>query len=223
MWRNTQPHLPLPPVPSPNTAGGGDRTRAPFTTVPLRTSLAPLLLLALLLTSCLQPQTYQGAPYNPPVAAADLALTDMQGQSFRLSEAPPGVRLVFFGYSSCPDICPNTLGKVAAALAELDAEERAAVQVLFITVDPARDSAQVLQEYLAPFGPEFLGLTGDEAALQEAAKAYFGTFYEEPEQPGLFTHSGRVQLIDRHGMIPVSYTDPFDPADLAHDLRLALR
>lgn len=166
---------------------------------------------------------YQGRLYQPPLDAADLALTDMTGRPFRLSAAGPGVRLLFFGYTFCPDICPNTLTKVAAALALLDADERAQVQVLFVTVDPDRDQPEVLQDYLAPFGGEFLGLTGDLESLQAAAASYFGTFYEEPEQPGLFSHSGNVYLIDRDRRIPASYTDPFDPAVLAHDLRLALR
>ncbi len=166
---------------------------------------------------------YQGRLYQPPLDAADLALTDMTGRPFRLSAAEPGVRLLFFGYTFCPDICPNTLTKVAAALALLDADERAQVQVLFVSVDPDRDTPQVLRDYLAPFGPEFLGLTGDLESLQSAAAAYFGTFYEEPEHPGLFSHSGNVYLLDRERRIPASYTDPFEPAALAHDLRLALR
>ena len=98
--------------------------------------------------------------------------------------------------------------------------------MLFVSVDPERDTPERITAYLADYGPEFIGLTGELEALQATAAAYFGTFYEEPAEDGqtqLITHSGNLHLIDRQGQIPTSFTDPFDPADLAHDLKLALR
>lgn len=169
---------------------------------------------------------YLGHRYDPPLAAADFTLTDMHGDAFHLTAASDQARLVFFGYTSCPDVCPNTLGRIAAALEQLDAADRQRVKVLFISVDPERDDAARLGGYLAGYGPEFLGLTGSLEALQAVAASYFVAFYDEPAEDGqtrLITHSGNVFLVDRQGQIPTSYVDPFDPADLAHDLKLALR
>lgn len=169
---------------------------------------------------------FLGHRYEPPLAAADFTLTDMRGGAFRLADTSGQARLVFFGYTSCPDVCPNTLGKIAAALGQLDAADRQRVKVLFISVDPERDDAARLGGYLAGYGPEFLGLTGSLEALQAVAASYFVAFYDEPAEDGrsrLITHSGTVFLVDPHGQIPLSYVDPFDPADLAHDLKLALR
>lgn len=169
---------------------------------------------------------YLGHAYDPPLAAADFTLTDMHGGAFRLADASDQARLVFFGYTSCPDVCPNTLSKIAAAIGQLDADDRQRVKVLFVSVDPERDDAARLGRYLTGYGPEFLGLTGSLETLQAVAASYFVTFYDEPAGDGqtrLITHSGTVFLIDRRGGIPTSYVDPFDPATLAHDLKLALR
>ncbi len=169
---------------------------------------------------------YLGRTFNPPLPAADFTLTDMQGRPFRMADASGQVRLLFFGYTSCPDICPTTMVQVASALGQLDPADRAGVKVLFISVDPERDDAAKLSAYLTGYGPEFLGLTGSLEALQAVAASYLVTFYDEPALEGqtrLITHSGTVYLIDQTGQIPVSFAGPFDPADLAHDLKLALR
>jgi protein SCO1/2 len=169
---------------------------------------------------------YLGRTFDPPLPAADFTLTDMQGRPFRMADASGQVRLLFFGYTSCPDICPTTMGQVASALGQLDPADRAGVKVLFVSVDPERDDAAKLSAYLTGYGPEFLGLTGSLEALQAVAASYLVTFYDEPAQEGqprLITHSGSVFLVDRAGQIPVSFAGPFDPADLAHDLKLALR
>ena len=169
---------------------------------------------------------YLGRQFNPPLTAADFTLTDMQGRPFRMADSQGQVRLLFFGYTSCPDVCPTAMGQIAAALGQLDPTDRAGVRVLFISVDPERDDAAKLSTYLSGYGPEFLGLTGSLEALQAVAASYLVTFYDEPAEEGqsrLITHSGNVYLIDQTGQIPVSFSGPFDPADLAHDLKLALR
>jgi protein SCO1/2 len=167
---------------------------------------------------------YRGRTFEPPLEAADFTLTDMRGQPFRMSDLRGKVALLFFGFTSCPDICPNTLGLVAQALRELGEERAERVQVVFVSVDPERDTPAVIAEYLAGFDARFVGLTGSLEALHGVADSYFVTFAPVPGADGEMTisHSGQVFLIDPQGFIPVSHAEPFAPADLAHDLKLAL-
>jgi protein SCO1/2 len=97
-------------------------------------------------------------------------LTDTGGQPFSLAASKAPVKIVFFGYSHCPDICQVVMSTIASALIRLDDAQRADVQVSFVTTDPARDTASVLRAYLDRFSSRFVGLTGPLAAIEAAGK-----------------------------------------------------
>ncbi|HEY5031125.1 MAG TPA: SCO family protein [Actinomycetes bacterium] len=105
-------------------------------------------------------------PYQEPTAS----FTDMQGQPFTFArDAKRPVVLVFFGYTSCPDVCSTVLADVASALRPLDPGTRKLVELLFITTDPARDTGSVMRAYLARFDPTFVGLTAPMPEIQQVA------------------------------------------------------
>src|SRR3990167_11481164 len=89
----------------------------------------------------------------------ELALTDHNGQRRTLADFRGKVVTVFFGFTHCPDVCPTTLGEMAVVMKELG-NDAGRLQVLFVTVDPGRDTAEVLKRYVPAFHPSFLGLTG---------------------------------------------------------------
>jgi protein SCO1/2 len=156
--------------------------------------------------------------------AKDFALTDYTGKPRTLADFRGKAVVVFFGYTQCPDVCPTTLAEMASAMKELGPlADR--VQVLFITLDPARDTAKVLSQYVPAFDPRFLGLRGDQAATDKVAKE-FKVFYQKVpgSEPGsysidhtagsyVFDPQGRVRLFVRHGQ---------GPEPLVHDLKLLL-
>ncbi len=186
-------------------------------------SMRPLLLLLLLLVAaCAAPITLKGTALDPPGPAPDFTFTDQQGQPFTLSEHKGKVVLLFFGFTSCPDICPAELANLAAAMRDLGAEAEQ-VEVALISLDPERDTIERLESYLHAFNPNFIGLRADPAALAPIAKAY-GVFYERRELPDsalgyTIDHSGFVYVIDKAGRWRevVAHGTPVE--DLVSDLR----
>lgn len=117
---------------------------------------------------------YHGVVLPEPVRVRPFALTDQRGERFRVPQDLDGrVALLYFGYTHCPDICPGTLATIAVALRDLPPEVREAVDVVFVTVDPARDTVPVLQGYVRLFSEDFVALTGTEDEIV-AALARFG-------------------------------------------------
>jgi protein SCO1 len=110
--------------------------------------------------------TYLDAPYIVP----DLALTDTAGKPYTVATAPAPLKLVFFGYTHCPDICQIVMSTVASAVSRLDAAQKAQLQVLFVTTDPARDDEAVLRRYLDRLDPSFEGLTGKLGTIVDLAR-----------------------------------------------------
>ncbi len=110
----------------------------------------------------------------------DFKLTDHNGQVRTLADFKGKAVVMFFGYTHCPDVCPTTLSEVAQAL-NLIGDKASKVQVLFITVDPARDTQSLLAQYVPAFNPGFLGLYGDEAATAKVAKD-FRVFYQKHQK-----------------------------------------
>jgi protein SCO1/2 len=115
----------------------------------------------------LPPSGYYGVERTPAAPAAPFTLTDQDGERFRFPrDAHGAVTLVYFGYTHCPDICPGTLAGIAVALRDLPASVRDRVDVLFVTVDPARDTSEVIGDYVVLFSKDFVGLTGREERIQ---------------------------------------------------------
>ncbi|HET9590068.1 MAG TPA: SCO family protein [Anaerolineales bacterium] len=162
-------------------------------------------------------------PYPP---AAEIELVRSNGDSFRLSELRGNVVLLFFGYTSCPDVCPTTMAELKQALEKLSEEDASQVQVLFVTVDPERDTPERVQQYVDHFNPDFIGLSGTEAELAGVWRDYgvFRAIVDGTSAAGyLVDHTARVTVIDEEGQLRLSY--PFDtPVDnIVHDLKLLLR
>jgi protein SCO1/2 len=173
-----------------------------------------------------KPDSFRGTAYTEPYPVApEIELTRADGSSFRLSEARGEVVMLFFGYTSCPDVCPTTMAELNQALENLgDRAER--VNVLFVTVDPQRDTPERVQKYVDHFNPSFIGLSGSEAELARVWGEY-GVFREIVEGDSaagyMVNHTARVTLIDQQGNMRVSF--PFDtPVEsIVHDLRLLLK
>jgi protein SCO1 len=149
---------------------------------------------------------------------ADFHLIDSQGRVFTRADLIGRPTLLYFGFTHCPDECPDTL----AALARVKKEAALpALQVLFVTVDPQRDTPQVLARYLRHFDPSFLGLTGDPAEIRRLA-ASLGIAINRINLPGGgydFDHTMAILLFDARAREVGVFTPPFDAHQLAQSLR----
>ena len=112
---------------------------------------------------------YDGAYLDTPYVVRDIALPATTGEPYSLATAPAPLKLVFFGYTHCPDICQVVMSTVASAVSRLDADKRKQVQVVFVTTDPARDTGPVLRTYLDRLNPAFVGVTGDLSRINDLA------------------------------------------------------
>jgi protein SCO1 len=155
-----------------------------------------------------------------PKPIGDFHLTDNLGQPFSLRDLQGKPALVFFGFTHCPDVCPTTLLKLAQIK---KATAMPGVRVLFVTVDPARDTPSVVGLYVHAFDPDFIGLTGDNREITRLATE-FGVAVSKVELPGgdyTMDHSAVVFLLNGHGQIAAIFTPPFDPPKFAEDLSRA--
>jgi len=154
-----------------------------------------------------------------------LDLTDQNGRPRHLQDFRGKLVVLFFGYTHCPDVCPTTLAETAQALKSLgpDADK---VQVLFVTVDPERDTAEVLRQYVSAFDPRFVGLYGDAEATRRTAKE-FKIFYEKRpgSTPGGYTmdHSAQTYVLDAEGRLRLLVRADRIADDLPADLRTLLK
>ena len=181
-----------------------------------------LVVLALLASAC--------SPEGPKFRSTDitgadfgkqLALIGHDGKPRKLADFRGKLVVLFFGYTHCPDICPTTLADMAAVMKSLgpDAER---VQVLFATVDPERDTPEVLSKYVPAFDARFLGLSGDAAATQSAAKEFKIFFEKRPGgAPGSYSvdHSAQSYVLDAQGRLRLLVRQDRIAQDLAQDLR----
>jgi protein SCO1 len=165
---------------------------------------------------------FHATAYEPPAPAADFALDDHAGSRTTLSGLRGVPVFLFFGYTHCPDVCPLTLTRLRAAL---DAAGPAAAEarVLLITVDPARDTPEVLSTYVARFGPQVIGLTGSPEELKAVQAAYGVHSAPEHSDPSLLGHTSAVFGIDRQGRIRVLLHPDVPAAELDADVATLLR
>jgi protein SCO1 len=154
----------------------------------------------------------------------DFALPDYNGKMRTLADFKGKAVVVFFGYTQCPDVCPTTMAEMASVMQQLGPlADR--VQVLFITLDPARDTPAVLSKYVPAFDSRFLGLVGDQAATDKVAKE-FKVFYQKVpgKQPGSYTmdHTAGSYVFDPQGRIRLFVRHGQGPEPIVHDLKLLL-
>jgi protein SCO1/2 len=173
-----------------------------------------------------RPPTFRGTSYGEPYPVApEFELQREGGVSYRLEDARGKVVALFFGYTSCPDVCPTTLAELNQALGELGPKADQ-VQVLFVTVDPQRDTPERVQEYVNHFNPHFIGLSGSQTDLAKVWRDY-GVYVEVVEGTSatgyLVSHTARVTLIDQNGNLRVSLPFETPVSDVVHDLELLLQ
>ena len=146
------------------------------------------------------------------------------GRAASLSDFHGKVMLLNFGYTSCPDICPMVVARMSQVMKRLG-EDADKVQVLFVTFDPERDTAERLDEYLGYFNPGFVGFTGTEDQIKQAAKQ-FGVIYMpqrgESAAGTLFTHSDFIYLLDRQGRVRALFATDKPLQEMVDDVRSLL-
>lgn len=154
----------------------------------------------------------------------ELNLTDQNGKPRTLEDFRGKVVVVFFGYTHCPDVCPTTLAELAQVARELGSDA-ARMQVLFVTVDPERDTPELLRRYVPAFNPGFLGLYGDAEATARAAKAFKIVYRKQPlDAPGRYTmdHSAGTYILDQAGRLRLFAQYGAGAPALLHDIRILL-
>ena len=148
-------------------------------------------------------------------------LTGTSGDTVTAEQTDGNIRLLFFGFTSCPDICPATLQKLSRAVKDLPEALRTDTQIVFVSVDPQRDTPERIDSYVSFFSDRAIGLTGEEPALRELSKRYRTTFgYDEPDAEGNYnvSHSGAVYVFDREGKARLLIRPELSVEDIRTDL-----
>lgn len=184
-----------------------------------------LCLLVGLLAGCGEPKLpspFHAAEVGDKYAGADFRLTDQNGRPRSLADFRGKAVVLFFGYTHCPDVCPTTLADLAQAMKLLGAEA-SRVQVLFVTVDPERDTPELLAQYMPAFDPAFLALYGDAQSTAQAAAAFGVLYSKQPTASGYsMDHSSGAYLIDPAGRVRLLAPYGQRAEWQADDLRLLL-
>ncbi len=196
-----------------------------------------LLLLAFLITACAAPARpasqepagstlpTQGTRLEPPREVADFTLTDQHNQPFHLSDLEGRLVLLYFGYTFCPDICPTSLAEFVHVKHQLG-DQSDQLAVVMISVDGQRDSPERLNQYLANFHPDFIGLTGSEQEIRKVGVDY-GIFFEIQDVAGtsadyLVDHTAAAYLLDGQRRLRVIYGYGTPPDVISEDVRALL-
>ena len=168
---------------------------------------------------------FQSSDVTGVTFGRDFSLFDATGKPRTLADYRGKAVVLFFGYTQCPDVCPTTLAELAEVMKRLgpDADR---VQVLFVTVDPERDTPDLLSKYVPAFDPRFSGLYGDAAATERTAKEFKIIYQKQPgATPGSYTmdHSAGTFIFDPQGRLRLYVSYGQGPEVFAHDLRELLR
>ena len=188
----------------------------------LARAAAGMLLALAALTGCTPPQ----APFalqnvTGLLPALSFNLMNQDGRQVSAEDFRGKVVLLYFGYTNCPDVCPTTLAVLERAVESLG-PGAAQVRVLFVSVDPARDTVAVLKRYVSAFGPYVLGLRGDDTALDNLMRRYRVTYHREPlDAHGDYAvdHSSAVFIFDRQGHARLLAEETSGPKVIATDLK----
>lgn len=185
-----------------------------------------LFLASLLPLACTRqaPLPFKATDLSGAAFGRDFALEDPDGRRRTLADFRGKIVVVFFGYASCPDICPTTLAKLATTMGLLG-EAAARVQVIFVTVDPARDTAARLKDFVPWFHPDFLALRGSPEATRAVLSEFRATALLRPIEGSMgyvIDHSAGCYVFDPAGKLRLYAADTLSAEDLAADLRLLL-
>jgi protein SCO1/2 len=166
-------------------------------------------------------QSWHGKDISGLMPELSFALTGTNGETVTPADSAGDVRLLYFGFTSCPDVCPDTLAKLRQAINRLPESDRDDITVLFVSVDPNRDTPERLASYVNFFGDHITGLTGAEPKLRELSKRYRTTFgYDEPDARGNYnvSHSSAVYAFDRRGRARLLLRSDLSADQLSEDL-----
>lgn len=194
-------------------------------------TLLPVLRVALLALGLLSlaacggpPYEFHGTAYEPVIPAPELVGLQAGDQPFDLHDLPEKVKLVFFGYTFCPDVCPLTLANMRSVYDLLPAVDQRNVAAVFVSVDPERDTPDRLGEYVDAFNPAFYGVHVPAAALEEV-KAGYGIYAEKRELDSsqsaagyLIDHTAAVFLIDKDNNLRAVFPNEAPAAGIAADI-----
>ncbi|TEA76879.1 SCO family protein [Allopusillimonas ginsengisoli] len=154
----------------------------------------------------------------------DMAMQDTSGALRTLADYKGKVKVIFFGFTQCPDVCPTAMAELSQVMTLLG-DDASKTQVIMISVDPERDTPEVLKGYVTAFNPEFVGLTGSPEQLAETAKS-FKAYYAKVKgaTPDQYTmdHAASFYVLDQEGEARVLVSSNAPAADIAHDIRALL-
>jgi protein SCO1/2 len=179
------------------------------------TTLTIFIILATASCGALKP-SLKGGVISPTMAAADINLTDHNGQPFQLSKYRGKVALVFFGFSNCVDECPATMALIRQALDTAGVTTKD-VEVVMVSTDPATDTPQSMKEFMGRFNPAFLGLLGTPDQLAKSWQDYGVTVLDGGE-----THSSFTYVVDKKGNLRETFSPDTSSDDIAADLKVLL-
>ena len=181
---------------------------------------------ALGVTRWLAPADGEAAATGEVAIGGPFRLVDQTGREVTDEEFRGRLMLVYFGYTFCPDVCPLGLTNIAEAIDRLPAEDRDQVVPIFITVDPARDTVEVMRDYVGAFSDRLIGLTGSEAAVQEAVRAYrvYASKADSETEGGdyLVDHSTFTYLMGRDGKYLAHFGHSTTPEEMAERIEAAI-
>ncbi len=167
-----------------------------------------------------QPHVFHGQVIQSTQPAPSIELDGPDGSTVRLSDYEGKVVVLYFGYTFCPDVCPTTLAKLNQALGMMG-DKAKDVQVIMVSVDPKRDTPEVLKEYMAHFNPTFIGVTGDPDTIDRIATIY-GVYYEVEEGSAatgyLVNHTATLMIVDRDGYLKLVLPFEGTAEEVADDL-----
>lgn len=177
-------------------------------------------LVAIMLSSCSN-YDFRGGTTETLIEAPDFTLTDTNGEPFRLSDHRGKVVMLFFGFTNCPDICPTSLGEMAAVKRQLG-NKADRVEMVFVTVDPERDTPERLEAYVKQFDESIIGLHGTPEELEPVFKSY-GVIAERRELPDsavgyVMDHTASIYTIDRSGIWRVVFPFGMSVEDITSDI-----
>jgi protein SCO1/2 len=184
-----------------------------------------LSLCVLLVTGCNDAApAFKGSDITGTQLGKDLALTGTDGKPYTLDALKGKVTIVLFGFTQCPDVCPTSLAELTQVM-KLLGKDSTRVQVVLITVDPERDTSEVLRAYVSGFDPQFLGLTGTLEQIKKAAASFKVYFAKTPGVQGNYSmdHSASFYLMDAQGESRVLLNNNIGAAAIAHDIQRLLR
>ena len=185
--------------------------------------LASVLLVLLAGCKDATPQ-FKGSDITGTRLGKDLALTGTDGKAYTLETLKGKVSIVLFGFTQCPDVCPSSLAELTQVM-KLLGKDAKRVQVVLITVDPERDTQEVLRAYVSGFNPDFLGLTGTLEQVKKTAASFKVYYAKTAGAQGNYSmdHSASFYLMDAQGESRVLLSNNIGATAIAHDIQLLLR